>query len=258
MDATRAPPPSLAAAPSFNFLHRRRAAQSLEAPLLLYCRLPCHSPCFLNSSLYPCQLFLAVNNITCDTTNISELNIPGANPSLASQPIPDPEPHTTTKSASFPQLQAAVAASPPNQATPKQTTNSHPQKWHTKAPKAHPPPTHPKPTTPAPTNNPATTAVPPLPWADPVPTALRPATRTTTAANSKVTTSRRCSTSSSPCTRSRARAILRHRGSIIRMIGDAGRVVRGFARELWVRWLVVVVWIVCSRGEEKSWLGGRL
>jgi hypothetical protein len=33
------------------------------------------------------------------------------------------------------------------------------------------------------------------------------------------------------------------------MIADGVRVARGFARVLWVRWLVVVVWTVCSRRE---------
>lgn len=137
---------------------------------------------------------------------------------------------------------------PPNasvaQTTPQHHPNHKKRKWPTKPPTCHPQATQPK--TPAPTtHHNKATAPPPLPWAAQAPTAPRQAkARTTTAASKGPTSSSPCSTSSSPCTR-RSRATLRPAAT--RTIGAGALPAGGSARVLWERWLVVVVWIVCSR-----------
>jgi len=242
VDATQLTPPPSAAPSSSPPRALPRASKPWDRRCCYIAA--CPSPVLAHISLGP--LFISVNPSLKPTTPPTNPHIKtSTNPTFPAQthpsrhPIPDPEPHSVAS-------KAPRSHQPTNQQS--HTTPNHPQKWPTKDPKALRPPTLPKPTTPAPTSNPAT-ARHLLPWAAQVPTALRPVSRTTMAASSKATTSRPCNTSSSPCTLSRA--ILRRAN--IRTIEDGvARVVRVFVRVSWVRWLVVVVWIVCSKELENG------
>ena len=206
-----------------------------------------HRPCSrvsLSASFHRWQpeVYPKLGGTTCDISRSSISRVsrhPPAQTPPTSSTRPDPDP-TTSGSASVSQHQPSTHQTTPQQQWP--TNNPMGLRHHTLLRRTM---------TLDPTNSPAAMDRQLLPWANQDRMVHQASSKTTTVASNRPTTSRPCSTSNSPCTLSKA--TLRSSRATTKMIeAVVAALAQAFARVSWVRWLVVVVWIACSRNVHEG------